>query len=109
MIHSIFLVCALGSLSSFILGAGSDHEVKLVSSGRDGTELEVYRKEAEEITQAALKLGFNLGKKHLLTFVPAGELGQLSAMGRYALPHWKDGAQIFQSMGRISGVLEFVT
>lgn len=89
-------------------GFSSEAEIEVVSSYRDHDVIDKYRKEAEQISLAAERLGYSMPKKHLLTFVPAGDLGQLSALGRYALPHWYDGAQIFSSMGRVSGVLEFV-
>lgn len=84
-------------------------EIGVVSSHRDNEVIADYEKEARIITEVAEKLGYSIPKKHLLTFVPAGDLGQLSSLGRYALPHWYDGAQVFNSMGNVSGVLEFVT
>lgn len=84
-------------------------EIGVVPSHRDASVIDDYEQEARIITEVAEKLGYSIPKKHLLTFVPAGDLGQLSSLGRYALPHWYDGAQIFNSMGRVSGVLEFVT
>ena len=101
-----YLILALFFLA---IDNGRAHQIEVVSSNRDASVIERYEKEAQEISLVAEKLGYHMPPKHLLTFVPSGDLGQLSSLGRYPLPHWYDGAQVFNSMSQISGVLEFVT
>ena len=109
VLWSVFSI--LIAIPAIISGAyeASSREIGVVSSHRDEFIIDDYEREARTITEVAERLGYSIPKKHLLTFVPAGDLGQLSSLGRYALPHWYDGAQIFNSMGQVSGVLEFVT
>ncbi|NRA44259.1 MAG: SpoVR family protein [Oligoflexales bacterium] len=106
LVQTIF-VCVPILFTSVFSAFGN--EVSVVSSHRDAEVIDDYEREAQIITDVAEKLGYAIPKKHHLTFVPAGDLGQLAALGRYALPHWYDGAQVFNGMGQISGVLEFVT
>ena len=101
------LICVPLLLTSYFKAFSG--EIGVVSSHRDESIIDDYAHEAKLITDVAERLGYSIPKKHLLTFVPAGDLGQLSSLGRYALPHWYDGAQVFNSMGQVSGVLEFVT
>ena len=85
------------------------NELSVISSYRDAGIIDQYEKEAIELTAIAKDLGYSIPEKHHLTFVSSSEMAQLASLGRYALPHWYDGVQIFSGMEKPSGVLEFVT
>lgn len=85
-------------------------DIKLIPSGRDSALIPYYRKKALERfgpNGVLERLGL-ANPPHELQMVPGGQLMMLAALGRHAVPHFVDGAQIINPMGS-AGVLEFVT
>jgi spore cortex formation protein SpoVR/YcgB (stage V sporulation) len=92
-----------------VCGLAAEHKIEVISSHRNEEQIAGYTKDVEDLTKVALDLGYKFHPVHQVTFVAAPELNQLAHTGRYALPHWIDGAEILKGMKSVSGVLEFVT
>lgn len=84
-------------------------EFHLVSSGRDGDVFGNLQQAASKLFSEggiAQKLGIAV-PRHILTFVASQHMSQLAGLGRYAAPHWLDGANILKDPSL--GTYEFVT
>lgn len=93
-----------------LLNSKGDPHIVL-PSGREIGYLEEFKETADVLFRRGgviEQLGIaNPPQIHEL--VPSSELNVLAAIGRHAVPHWHDGAQIANAAKTAGGVLEFVT
>lgn len=79
-----------------------------VDHHRDVDDMAKIKVAAEEFTDIAFKLNFNI-PKHVATFASSQELALLLANGAHPAPHAIDGSLVFKAARESSSVYEFVT
>lgn len=88
---------------------GPKEGMTIVPSGRDDDVLDKLTVAIKELFgEGGIVETLGLANpEHEMNFLDSASLASLASLGRYPLPHWKDGATI-QNEGA-AGVLEFVT
>lgn len=89
----------------------SKPSIQVVGGSRDPEGMRRYADLVRELSASGgilEQLGI-ANPPHIVEFMPSGELSVLASLGRHAVPHWHDGAQIAHAGRTALGVLEFVT
>jgi|GEM_PF-2687416 len=82
--------------------------IDFYTSGRNETTENALRRDAKIITQIAHELGLAT-PPHQINFMPDEQLSVMASLGGQPTPTWMDGHSISTSMGRVLGIMEFVT
>ncbi len=109
MIKYLILALATTWIPLQVFGHIHDKSIEGVSSGRDEEGFQELMHDAKTISDIAILLDYPVSNIHKMTFVSSEQLSRLTANGRHALPHWKDGKNILDALKNVNGILEFVT
>lgn len=90
------------------VGERTQGKIYWVEHHRDADDLAKIKEGAQELTDIAHRLNFNV-PPHATTFASSQELALLLANGAHPAPHAIDGSMVYKAARNSSSVYEFVT